>query len=56
MSLHDQVSADPDKFENTTMPRFLDALAAFVEVRQVVPGGTDWNFIALVLSAGLNYE
>ncbi|MFE3544419.1 hypothetical protein ACFXK0_15770 [Nocardia sp. NPDC059177] len=54
--LHRKASADPYAFENNTIPRFLESLAAFVEERQGIPEGTDWNFISLVLYAGLNYE
>lgn len=56
LNLRTQVIGDPDAFENATMPRFLEALAAFVENRRSIPVGIDWNFLALLLYAGLNYE
>lgn len=61
MGLHDQVVADPDSVENSTVPRFLDALAGYIDgsgalAAAAAEGRMGWNDLALVVYAGLNYE
>lgn len=63
-SLRDDLLRDPDSWENPTLERYLDAMAAWIRsmdsyytnVGQQPPEIPDWSIFADILSAAKIYE